>query len=352
MYAIYRRERGAWHARASSISTGMSSKRRRVESTAALESANRTDDFGMFARFAFESPDVSGGTTGPSDVSTRGGARASSAEQAGKSSSMAPYQAAVERETLQPVIASGGSVWRERFSSVCDDCYRSAVHCPHFSETPLTLLIIGHNPSEHTWSTGFPYSNPSNRFWKLLVDGGILPRVIPRGIEPTDRWTPAAANRLPDLLGIGITDVGCEPGSEADKYPRATMLRWRANLFARLRAHRRRAGRAPAVVAFTGVRQFSQLFDPPLKRLGRFGRQTIDDTTIGNASVLPPGWPYRDCSTEVFVLPSSSGRAAFTKEDRLAPYRELGDFLQARRVQMQEGANAGDSAAPSTLAAD
>ncbi len=288
----------------------------------------------MFAKFAFAPPDVPACDPAPSASATAAGTAASSTEQVGTTSRcIAPRQATFGRETLlQPVIASDGGVWRERFSSVCDDCYRSAVHCPHFNEAPLTLLIIGHNPSDHTWSTGFPYSNPSNRFWKLLVDGGVLPTVIPHGIDPADKWTPAAANRLPDLLGIGITDVGCEPGSEADKYPRATMLRWRADLFARLRAHRHRAGRAPAVVAFTGVRQFSQLFEPPLKRLERFGRQTVE----GNVSVLPPGWPYRDCNTEVFVLPSSSGRAAFTAKDRLAPYRELGDFLQAKKMQMYE----------------
>lgn len=28
---------------------------------------------------------------------------------------------------------------------------------------PLRLIIIGHNPSEHAWSTGHFYSNPSNR---------------------------------------------------------------------------------------------------------------------------------------------------------------------------------------------
>ena len=132
---------------------------------------------------------------------------------------------------------------------------------------------------------------------------------------------PATANRLPDELGIGITDVGCEAGSEADKYPRSTMLRWRDDLYRRLRAHRSRAGGAPECIAFSGVRQWSQLFEPPLKKLPRFGL----------VREYPPRWPYATSgqeATRVYVLPSSSGRAVFTKEERLAPYRELGAALQ------------------------
>ena len=42
----------------------------------------------------------------------------------------------------QPVIADGGGLWRERYASVCEDCYRAATPCPHFPEEPLRLLII------------------------------------------------------------------------------------------------------------------------------------------------------------------------------------------------------------------
>jgi hypothetical protein len=293
-------------------------------------------DFGVFAQFAFGGTPECGTGACRSAVPAGGADSDPGSDDRGGGPSMAPLQTAHRanaRSPIQPVIASGGGVWRERYSSCCESCYRLAAPCPHYTESPLTLLIVGHNPSEHTWSTGYPYSNPSNRFWSLLVDGGVLPAEVPAGVVPGDstvsRWTPAAANRLPDLLGIGITDVGCEPGSEADKYPRATMLRWRDDLYARLRAHRQRAGRAPLVVAFSGVRQWSQLFEPPLKRLPRFGRQHAE-------SDYPPRWPYKTCDTAVFVLPSSSGRAVFTKEERLAPYRQLGEYLSARRREPQQ----------------
>ncbi|CCI48653.1 unnamed protein product [Albugo candida] len=55
------------------------------------------------------------------------------------------------------------------------------------------------------------------------------------------------------------------------------------------------------------------LFTPPSK-IKHYGRQ----------SCLPPDWPFRDLhSWEVWVLPSSSGRAVMTKEERVVPYQQL-----------------------------
>lgn len=34
---------------------------------------------------------------------------------------------------------------------------------------PLRLIIIGHNPSAHAWSTGHYYSHPSNRCYQLKI---------------------------------------------------------------------------------------------------------------------------------------------------------------------------------------
>jgi thymine-DNA glycosylase len=70
------------------------------------------------------------------------------------------------------------------------------------------------------------------------------------------------------------------------------------------------------LIAFSGKRQFSHLFTPPLAKVEHYGRQTR----------LPPGWP-RECldGCEVWVLPSSSGRAAMTTEQRAVPYQQLAE---------------------------
>ena len=49
--------------------------------------------------------------------------------------------------------------------------------------------------------------------------------------------------------------------------------------------------------------------------------------SLGVQTKLPPGWPLPS-STEVWVLTSSSGRAAMTLEARAAPYRELASRLR------------------------
>ena len=41
--------------------------------------------------------------------------------------------------------------WRERHAPACEACEAARVPCVHHPEVPLKLLIIGHNPSEHSW---------------------------------------------------------------------------------------------------------------------------------------------------------------------------------------------------------
>ena len=252
----------------------------------------------------------------------------------------------VRREAF---VAPAPARWRERYAPVCAACEAARAPCAHMRERPLKLLVCGHNPSDHSWTSGFSYSNPSNNFWRLLVTGEIIPA----------DWTAEDCPRLQLELGIGFTDAGTVPGNDASKYDRKTMLAWRDDLYARLRGHLCRvaeslevhsdaerkektvldpertrsftaeasaraadAGYGPAVVAFAGKRQYGQLFDRVPKRV-ETGRQDPD--------ALPPGWPFRakgEGATEVWVLPSSSGRAAMTKQAREGPYVELGVKLR------------------------
>jgi len=218
----------------------------------------------------------------------------------------------------QPFVAPRGQgLWRERYTACCAACFVHAAVCHHHVEVPLRCLLIGHNPSTHAWASGYPFSNPSNRFYKLLREAGILAQHI----------RPCDADAVPALFGLGWTDAGCVPGSDASEYKRAVMLAWRDDLYSRLKAHLARIAAwtghecddeaiAPRVVAFAGKRQWASLFQPPLA--GGFNHGVQD--------VRPPGWPL-PASTEVWVLPSSSGRAVMTAEQRQGPYMELGRRL-------------------------
>lgn len=155
-----------------------------------------------------------------------------------------------------------------------------------------------------------------------------LAELVPPGFVAAD------ADAAPALLGLGITDVGCAPGSDAAAFKRPVMRAWRDELYTRLRAHCARAaawaGRdasgadevalvalaafAPRVIAFSGKRQWAELFEPPLAGFAH-----------GLRAERPPGWPAALLgASEVWVLPSSSGRAVMSKEEREGPYRQLG----------------------------
>jgi hypothetical protein len=201
---------------------------------------------------------------------------------------------------IEPFVSGVPGGWRERWRGTCEPCFARGCGCPHFAEEQLRLLILGHNPSDRSWAAGVAYGNPSNRFWPLLRSSGVIPhgwradeplavvnnlmpaelgerppllplpssssaRALLRGRAggQTDRQTdrqidrhlPAGA-RLPlshrwawRWAGIGITDLGCLPGSEAAAFPRHVLLEWRRDLYARMAAHLQRCAAPPGYCA-------------------------------------------------------------------------------------------------------
>jgi hypothetical protein len=128
-------------------------------------------------------------------------------------------------------------LWRERFTTVCRPCILARRVCLHHPELPLRCLLVGHNPSEHAFASGYFYSNPTNRAWRLLTgtldasDDSRKPSLVPRG------WPLQRQDILPGALGIGLTDLGVEAGNDAASYPAATLARWRDDLYASLAGH-------------------------------------------------------------------------------------------------------------------
>jgi TDG/mug DNA glycosylase family protein len=217
-------------------------------------------------------------------------------------------------DALQPFVAAEAGGFRERYTSISLADFKARRPSAE-QERPLRVLLVGHNPSEHAWQSGVPYSNPTNRFWRLLRDAGVLPRDWRAEPEPEPV---TIANCCAGELGLGITDFFLSPGSDAQTFGRRRMLDEREGFYRRLRAHRRRAGAAPRIVAFVGKRQWEQCFEPPLKSV----------PTVRQAA-RPPGWPYNAEETQVFVLTSPSGRAVVDAEERRAEFAELGAAMSA-----------------------
>ncbi len=121
---------------------------------------------------------------------------------------------------------------------------------------------------------GLPYAGPGNKFWPILAETGLTPRL----------FAPHEFRALP-ALGLGLTDVNkTESGSDASLSGRGDDPE---ALRAKIEAFR------PAILAFTAKRPARVFLEAV------FGVRTI-------------GYGVQDCSlgdTEIHVLPSPSGLA-------------------------------------------
>lgn len=189
---------------------------------------------------------------------------------------------------------------------------------PGTAEKQLKLLIIGHNPSAQSWAKGHYYANPSNRMWPLLAKAGIVPA----------HFTAADDQQCPSLCGLGFTDIMpgvCE--TDSSKFPDSAVAACKASLYQRLVAHCKRVGgvhSAPRLIAFAGLRQWRALFPATHSR----SRPAAEEDRYGIQTERPPDWPAELAACAVFLLPSSSGAAAMTTEQRQAPYLALGQLYK------------------------
>ncbi|GMH40337.1 hypothetical protein BSKO_08241 [Bryopsis sp. KO-2023] len=192
-------------------------------------------------------------------------------------------------------------------------------------DSPLRLVIVGHNPSDHAWKSGHYYSNPSNRMWKILKATGIAPESVAGAIDD---------DKMQSDAGVGFTDVGTgHPGTVSSDFGSSTFVPWREDFFSRMKAHLGRAcseidcecGKCgcPCIVAFAGKRQFLELFNA-----GRSPVNRVKSVDIGKQTRLPQGWPFPS-ETEVWVLPSTSGASALKNEQREGPFREVAAILES-----------------------
>ena len=173
-----------------------------------------------------------------------------------------------------------------------------------YGNLPLRLLLVGHNPSQHSWDSGHYFSQPSNNFWKLIEESGILEE----DVEAND-------DSMLEEMQIGFTDVIRDPNSDSSSISRAHFQEQRAFFYNRIKDNAHRVGGPPERVAFVGKRQFSMLFDPPLKRV-----------ELGLQFVNPSDFPFE---TEIWVLSTPSGRSPMKWRDRVQPYLELAQSMQS-----------------------
>ena len=169
---------------------------------------------------------------------------------------------------------------------------------------PVRVLLVGINPGIRSAQIGHHFAGPSNRFWKLLYDAGLVPEPIRTEDD----------HRLPEW-GLGITNLiaRATPGIDTlrpeeydagERILRRKVRRWK-----------------PRVVAFVGVTLYRAVFDRPSAVAVMLGPQV--ETFEG---------------AEVFVLPNPSGRNAnFTYSEMLAAFQSLRPCVRDRGTRKSHG---------------
>lgn len=155
----------------------------------------------------------------------------------------------------------------------------------------LRLLIVGYNPSIPAFRSGHYYANPSNRFYRLLHDSGLTPRLL---LPEEDRLLPT--------FGIGVTDLCSTPSAMAHDLPAARFGEGAAAIAALVRRWR------PRLVCCNGYGVFRAL-----------------------CGAAPAGPGLQEgalvAGTPVFAVPSSSGAASAFTAERAAAWLNLATLL-------------------------
>jgi TDG/mug DNA glycosylase family protein len=165
-------------------------------------------------------------------------------------------------------------------------------------EPGVRVILVGINPGVLSALSGHHFAGPTNRFWGLLYESGIVPEPITHDDDV----------RLPEW-GIGMTNLIARPSPGIDDLePREYVEGWRI-LEKKIDRFR------PAIVAFVGVTMYRALWKVIAAPAPAGG---------GGPAITPGFQPATVHGARIFVLPNPSGRNAHFKYDEmLAAFRAL-----------------------------
>lgn len=154
----------------------------------------------------------------------------------------------------------------------------------------LRILFVGYNPSIRSGETGHHYANPNNRFYRILFQAGLTPRLY----KPQE-------DRDLLQLGYGFTNIVARPSLTAAEITPEEYREGRLILRKKIQTY------LPSVVCFVGKGVYEQYS----------GRKGI------NWGRQPD--PIIEGVVE-YVCPSSSGLVRMKLEEMVAIYRGIKAF--------------------------
>lgn len=171
------------------------------------------------------------------------------------------------------------------------------------------MILVGINPGVMSAMTGHHFAGPTNRFWGLLYEAGIVPHPITHEDDV----------RLPQW-GIGMTNLIARPSPGIDDLSPAEYLDGWKILEKKIDLVR------PDIVAFVGVTMYRALWRV-LGQVPDAGRRPKGVA----APVIKPGFQKATVhGARLFVLPNPSGRNAhFSYADMRRAFTALARAIRA-----------------------
>ncbi|MEC4891253.1 MAG: mismatch-specific DNA-glycosylase [Nitrospira sp.] len=168
---------------------------------------------------------------------------------------------------------------------------------PDHIQPGIQILFVGINPGMKSAETGHHFSGPSNRFWKLLYEAGL----VPEPLTYRDDW------RLPEW-GLGLTNIISRCSAGIDVLGPGEYRDGLASLTRKVRRYQ------PGIIALLGVTIYRTVFGQ--------GRRLSSRLDLGMTTSRLAGTP-------VFLLPNPSGRNAHYSHDQM---REAFCALRMTRI--------------------
>ena len=188
---------------------------------------------------------------------------------------------------------------------------RYAAKLPCAKDPPCHTLFVGHNPSLATWETGHFFASPSNRFWAIMEHSGLSGSDLAKNDD-----------EMVENLGFGFCDVVEQPGNNAGTLSRKEMTAHQSEFLNRIEHYAKSMNGSLRRLCFVGKRQWKCLFTPVL---------TKAEHGVQSNLLRPKNWPAALEDLEVWVLPSTSGRAVISWEERMVPYIDLSKTIEAEQ---------------------
>lgn len=183
----------------------------------------------------------------------------------------------------------------------------------------VRVLFVGINPGVRSAQTGHHFAGPSNRFWKLLREAGLV----------SEPLTFEEDGRLPEF-GFGITNLVARPSPGInDLKPMDYIDGWKV-LEKKIRKYR------PEVVALVGVTLYRAILPLVGTPSGSNRGSRVASIGMESAPELQPGEAAELTScrlivhgARIFVLPNPSGRNAhFSYAEMLSAFGRLRAHLK------------------------